>query len=105
MLDNRKKIVSLKQDKFGHYKTKRLEKYNASSKQEDDLLKKQQGFLAKEHENDSDSASDIGRTSEQAIYATGRTPHVAATMLSSIGYDHNRELKIKTNCNYHPNTC
>ena len=62
--DNRKKIVSLKKDKIELDKIKRLEKENARLKQENDLLKKWQRFLAEERGSDLDSSSDTGKTSE-----------------------------------------
>ena len=62
--DNRKKVVSLKKDKIELDKIKRLEKENARLKQENDLLKKWQRFLAEERGSDLDSSSDTDKTSE-----------------------------------------
>jgi transposase len=62
--DNRKKVVSLKKDKTEIDKIKRLEKENARLKQENDLLKKWQRFLAEERGSDLDSSSDTDKTSE-----------------------------------------
>lgn len=62
--DNRKKVVSFKKDKEELDKIKRLEKENARLKQENDLLKKWQRFLAEKRGSDLDSSSDTGKTSE-----------------------------------------
>ena len=43
-------------------RVKRLEKENARLRQENDLLKKWQRFLAEEHQNDLDSSKDMGKT-------------------------------------------
>ena len=60
--DKRKKIVSLKQEKSEQDKVNRLEKENARLRQENDLLKKWQRFLAEEHQNDLDSSKDMDKT-------------------------------------------
>ena len=60
--DKRKKIVSLKQEKTKLDKVKRLEKENARLKQENDLLKKWQRFLAEEQQRDSDSSTDMDKS-------------------------------------------
>jgi len=64
MPDKRKKVVSLKKDKAELTKVKRLEKENARLKQENDLLKKWQRFLAEERGIDLDSSKDTDKTSE-----------------------------------------
>jgi len=64
MPDKRKKLVSLKNDKKELDKLKRLEKENARLKQENDLLKKWQRFLAEERGIDLDSSSNTDKTSE-----------------------------------------
>jgi len=56
--DKRKKVVSLKSDKAELDKVKRLEKENARLRQENDLLKKWQRFLAEERARNSDSSTD-----------------------------------------------
>ena len=60
--DKRRKVVSLKQDKAELDKVKRLEKENARLRQENDLLKKWQRFLAAEHARNSDSSTDTDET-------------------------------------------
>ncbi len=59
--DKRKKIVSLKQEKAELDKVKRLEKENARLRQENNLLKKWQRFLAAEHASDSASSTDTDK--------------------------------------------
>ena len=62
--DKRKKITSMSKDKKELTKIKKLEKENARLKQENDLLKKWQRFLAEEHQNDLDSSKDTDKTLE-----------------------------------------
>ena len=57
--DKRRKVVSLKQDKAELDKLQRLEKENTRLRQENDLLKKWQRFLAEEQQRDSDSSTDM----------------------------------------------
>ena len=64
MPDKRKKVVSLKKDKKEINKLKQLEKENARLKQENDLLKKWQRFLAEERGIDLNSSSDTDKISE-----------------------------------------
>ena len=64
MPDKRKKVVSLKKDSKELNKLKLLQKENARLKQENDLLKKWQRFLAEERGIDLDSSSDTDKTSE-----------------------------------------
>jgi len=56
--DKRKKITSIAQDKKELDRVKKLENENARLRQENDLLKKWQRFLAEEHQNDLDSSKD-----------------------------------------------
>ena len=58
MVDRRKKVTSLRQEKAGLDKVKRLEKEVARLKQENALLKKWQRFLAEAHQNDIDSSRE-----------------------------------------------
>ncbi len=60
--DKRKKLISLKQEKADLDKIKRLEKENARLRQENELLKKWQRFLAAEHARNSDSSIDTDKT-------------------------------------------
>ncbi len=60
--DKRRKVVSLKQEKSELDKIKRLEKENARLRQENDLFKKWQRFLAAEHARNSDSSIDMDKT-------------------------------------------
>ena len=62
--DKRQKITSMAKDKKELDKVKQLEKENARLRQENDLLKKWQRFLAEEHQNDLDSSKDMDKTSE-----------------------------------------
>ena len=62
--DKRKKITSMAKDIKELNKVKQLEKENARLRQENDLLKKWQRFLAEEHQNDLDSSKGTGKTSE-----------------------------------------
>jgi len=61
--DKRKKITNMAKDKQELDKVKRLEKENARLKQENDLLKKWQRYLAEEHQNDLDSSRGTDKTS------------------------------------------
>jgi len=47
--DNRKKVISIRKDKSELNKIKKLEKENARLKQENEVLKKWQRFLAEQH--------------------------------------------------------
>lgn len=58
--DKRKKIMSIKKEKKEIDKVKTLENENARLRQENDLLKKWQRFLAEEHRSGSDSSKDTG---------------------------------------------
>lgn len=61
--DKRKKVVSLRAEKSELDKIKRLEKENARLRQENDLLKKWQRFLAEEHASDSGSSTTTDKSS------------------------------------------
>ena len=61
--DKRKKITNMAKDKQELDKVKRLEKENARLRQENDLLKKWQRYLAEEHQNDLDSSRGTDKTS------------------------------------------
>lgn len=56
--DKRKRVTSIKQEKAELDELKRLRKEVARLKQENDLLKKWQRFLAEEHQNDIDSSRE-----------------------------------------------
>jgi transposase len=56
--DKRKKVTSIRKEKAELDKIKQLEKENARLKQENDLLKKWQRFLAEEHQSDIDSSRE-----------------------------------------------
>lgn len=56
--DGRKKVTSIKKDQQELNELKKLRKENARLKQENDLLKKWQRFLAEEHQNDIDSSRE-----------------------------------------------
>ena len=60
--DKRRKVVSLKQEKSELDKIKRLEKENARLRQENDLLKKWQRFLAAERARNSASSTDTEKS-------------------------------------------
>jgi len=62
--DKRHKVIPMAKDKKELNKIKKLEKENARLKQENDLLKKWQRFLAEEHQNDLDSSKNMDKTSE-----------------------------------------
>jgi len=62
--DKRKKVTSISEDKKEIDRVKKLEKENARLRQENDLLKKWQRFLAEEHQNDLDSSRDMVKTLE-----------------------------------------
>ncbi len=59
--DKRRKIISIRKDKTELNKIKKLEKENARLKQENELLKKWQRFLAEQHQNDIDSSRETGK--------------------------------------------
>ncbi len=56
--DKRKKVTSIKKEKKELSELKKLKKEVAQLKQENDLLKKWQRFLAEEHQNDIDSSRE-----------------------------------------------
>lgn len=56
--DKRKRVVSVRAEKSELDRIKRLEKENARLRQENDLLKKWQRFLAEEHQNGIDSSRE-----------------------------------------------
>ncbi len=60
--DKRKKVVSVKKDKQELDKIKALEKEVKRLKQENDLLKKWQRFLAEENQRDSDSSTNTDKS-------------------------------------------
>jgi transposase len=60
--DKRTKVISLKQDETELRKVKRLEKENARLRQENDLLKKWQRFLAAERARNTASSTDTDQT-------------------------------------------
>jgi len=62
--DKRKKIIPMAKDKRKLDRVKELEKENARLRQENDLLKKWQRYLAEEHQNDLDSSRDTEKPSE-----------------------------------------
>lgn len=62
--DKRKKITPMAKDKKELDRVKQLEKENARLRQENDLLKKWQRYLAETHQNDLDSSRDTDKTSE-----------------------------------------
>jgi len=62
--DKRKKITHIAQSRKELNRIKQLEKENARLKEENDLLKKWQRFLAEEHQNDLDSSRDSEKNSE-----------------------------------------
>ena len=61
--DKRKNVVNIKKEAKEISRVKRLEMENAKLRQENDLLKKWQRFLAEEHQNDLDSSKDTHKTS------------------------------------------
>ena len=63
--DKRKKVVDVGKQKKELSKIKQLEKENARLKQELDIVKKWQRFLAEEHQRDIDSSRDSEKSSEQ----------------------------------------
>ena len=64
VVDGRKKTPSLQADKKELDKIKRLEKQVAALKQENELLKKWQRFLAEEHRNDISSSRETENSSK-----------------------------------------
>ena len=58
MADKRKKVTSIKKEQKELDELKQLEREVARLKQENDLLKKWQRFLAEEHQNDIDSSRE-----------------------------------------------
>lgn len=61
--DKRQKVVKIKKETKEINRVKRLEIENAKLRQENDLLKKWQRFLAEEHQNDLDSSKGTHKTS------------------------------------------
>jgi len=61
-VDKRKKVVSLRGDKAKVDKLTRLERENARLRQENDLLKKWQRFLAERRGTGSDSSGNMERS-------------------------------------------
>ena len=62
MVDKRKNIISTKKDQGKLAELKRLKAENAKLKQENDLLKKWQRFLAEEHQRGIDSSRGSGES-------------------------------------------
>lgn len=62
--DKRQKVIPMAKDKKELNKIKQLEKEIAQLKQENDLLKKWQRYLAEEHQSDLDSSKDTEKTSK-----------------------------------------
>lgn len=60
--DKRQKVTSIKKEKKKLDKVKFLEKEVVRLKQENDLLKKWQRYLAEQHQNDLDSSRDMDET-------------------------------------------
>ena len=60
--DKKKKSTSLVKEKKELDRLKQLEKENARLRQENDLLKKWQRYLAEQHQNDLDSSKDMDET-------------------------------------------
>lgn len=56
--DKRKKVAGLSREKADLDRVKKLEKENARLKQENELLKKWQRFLAEQHQSDIDSSRE-----------------------------------------------
>ena len=56
--DKRKKLIPMTKDKRKLDRMKELEKENSRLRQENDLLKKWQRYLAEAHQNDLDSSRD-----------------------------------------------
>ncbi len=61
--DKRQTIKPMSKDKQELDRVKQLEQENARLRQENDLLKKWQRFLAEEHQSVLDSSKDTGKTS------------------------------------------
>ena len=59
--DKRKKVINIRKEKAELNKIKKLEKENAQLKQENDLLKKWQRFLAEQHQKDIDSSLETDK--------------------------------------------
>ena len=62
--DKKRKVTSFREEKQEIDRVKRLEKENARLRQENDLLKKWQRYLAETHQNDLDSSRDTDKISE-----------------------------------------
>jgi transposase len=62
--DKRQKIIPMTKEKKELDRVKQLEKEVKRLKQENDLLKKWQRYLAEEHQKDLDSSRDTDKTSE-----------------------------------------
>ncbi len=62
--DKRQRITSMAKDKKELNRVKTLEKENARLRQENDLLKKWQRYLAETHQSDLDLSRDTDKTSE-----------------------------------------
>lgn len=59
--DKRKKVISIRKEKAELSRVKKLELENARLKQENDLLKKWQRFLAEQHQKNIDSSRETGK--------------------------------------------
>jgi len=59
--DKRKKVPSIRKEKAELSRVKKLELENARLKQENDLLKKWQRFLAEQHQRNIDSSRETGK--------------------------------------------
>ncbi len=59
---SKKKVTSLSKEKKELDRLKKLEKENARLRQENDLLKKWQRYLAEQHQKDLDLSKDMGES-------------------------------------------
>ncbi len=95
--DKRKKVTSIKKEQAELDELKKLRKEVTRLKQENDLLKKWQRFLAEEHQNDIDSSRETD-SSEYSIFVSGFRYPVVATMTGSS--DQSRSDRRKMPCCY-----
>ena len=59
--DKRKKVISIRKEKGELSRIRKLEMENARLRQENDLLKKWQRFLAEQHQKNIDSSRETGK--------------------------------------------
>ena len=78
--DKKRRVTSFREEKQEIDRVKRLEKENARLRQENDLLKKWQRYLAEQHQNDLDSSRNTDENQASDTFVIGLAYLAADTM-------------------------